>query len=61
MLNNVTQLNEEAAKMFITKAREFRTSLTKSAQDLQKYVNLLDQEMELFFRKNNVIYEEFER
>ncbi len=61
MLNNVVQLDEEATKMFITKAREFRSALTKSAQDLQKYVNLLDQEMELFFRENNVIYQEFER
>ena len=61
MLNNVTQLNEEATKMFISKAREFRTTLTKSVQNLQKYVNLLDQEMELFFQKNNVIYSEFER
>ncbi|MFA6464102.1 MAG: hypothetical protein WCV55_03805 [Candidatus Paceibacterota bacterium] len=61
MMNRLDELDDRAAQMFITKAREFRNTLTKSAQDLQKYINLLDNEMDAFFKKNGVNYEEFER
>lgn len=61
MMNDVSHLDEQGVQMFIAKARGFRNTLTKSGQDLEKYVNLLDQEMELFFRNNNVTYEEFQR
>lgn len=61
MMNDPSKLTEEQSMLFITKAKEFRNQLSESACSLQKYINQLDQEMEIFFLQNNVIYQEFER
>ncbi len=61
LANDLTKLSEEETKFFLTRTKQIRNDLNDSAQKLQKYTDKLNEEVERFFAKNAVRYEEIER
>jgi hypothetical protein len=61
LANDLTKLSDEEIKFFLSRTKQIRNDLNESALKLQKYTDRLNEEVEQFFFKNAVKYEEFKR
>ena len=61
LMNDSTKFGEKETDLFLSRAKQIRDDLNDSASKLEKYTDRLNEEIDHFFSKTGVKYEEFER
>jgi hypothetical protein len=61
LINDFTKFGDKETDLFLSRTKQIWNDLNDSARKLEKYTDKLNEEIEHFFSKSGVKYEEFER
>jgi hypothetical protein len=61
LANNISKFTDAEAVAFLEKAQQMRNDLNEAVAKLEKYTGKLDDELAVYFKRNGIKFEEFDR